>query len=67
MPMPLGLVIPLQAEVSEGHASNQSPRDANHAPHTHTGIHPPMVQVGSEGQGGTEDPLWSPREASVLR
>lgn len=52
--MPLGLVILPQAEVSEGHAFNQSPHDANHAPHTHTHIHPPMVQVDSEGQGGTE-------------
>ena len=49
--MPLGLVISLQAGVSEGHASNQSPRDANHAPHTHTRMHSPLVQVGSEGQG----------------
>ena len=45
------LVIPLQAEVSEGHTSDQNLQDANHAPHTRTCIHSPLVQVGSEGQG----------------
>lgn len=49
--MALGLVISLQAGVSEGHTSNQNPRDANHAPHTHTRMHSPLLQVGSEGQG----------------
>ena len=45
--MPLGLVILLQAEVSEGHTSNQNPRDANHAPpHSYTYAFPP----GASGQ-----------------
>lgn len=53
MPTPQGLVILLQTEVSEGHSSNQSPAGIIKPP-TLTLIHiytPPMMQVGSEGQG----------------